>query len=179
MSHWVLWLWVFWHWVLRPDTHFLVSVHFKITSVLGLSYFQYPGRSQFSNKFSFSKGVWQKFLVFVFCWYKRFLRKLSFFAFLFFESKNLKFHKWGFTWTFWKSNRKINLINMQEKDKFLPAVHGTIRGQFVKLVGKVFNKISSTLRENLTTFQRWNLFEHFLAIEILKKLLVYFPNYFS
>ena len=34
---------LFCHWVLCPDTHFLVFVHFKNTSVLGLGYFQYQG----------------------------------------------------------------------------------------------------------------------------------------
>ena len=45
---------------------FLVFAHFKST-VLRLGYFQYPGRSQFSNNFSFSKEVLAKI------WYSLFV----------------------------------------------------------------------------------------------------------
>ena len=123
----------------------------------GLEYFSVPVFHKFSKNFSFSKEASHKFLVLAFSICKKFLRKFLLFAFLIFESKNLKLGKRCTTHTFWKSIRKIKLLKLQKetwKPQFLPAVHGTIRRQFVNLIGKF-----SLSEKNLRTFRLYNFFE--------------------
>ena len=70
------------------------------------------------------------------------------------------------------------MFQIAKKTQFLPAVHGTIRRQFAKLIGEFSSEIvkSNEIRKNLRTFRMYNFFEKFMVVEILTSKDEHFRN---
>ena len=123
-----------------------------------------------------SKGVSQKFSIFVLCNCKFFLRKFLLFAFSFFESKTLK--NWANGVSHKHSNREIKLLKLQKKldnHNFCLLFIGPFIGicktyQKIFSIGKKIWEIfdCTTFLKNLWLFKFWlpkmNILELQLAI---------------
>ena len=126
--------------------------------------FSVPGHSEiFQKKVSFCKRVSQKILAFAFVYATGFCE--SFYLRHFFESKSLNLGKQGFTWTFWKPNRKKNCWSWKKNLKTTIFACSSWQHSY-DLSGK-FQVKSNEIYAKIWNFSNVPVFEKYIDVEIL------------